>query len=346
MPLSGPSRVGAHASPTAPKDRRTTLQCMVLHNPGAKSGRRATKRLQALANATAPHCDLRWVPLSELASQRDRPDRLIAVGGDGTANLAATWLLDQEPGIELAVVPAGTGNNLARGLGLPLNVEAAFELACTSMAIRPLDVAQVAASGTTIQKRPHLLIQSGALGFPAQIAQHYDTLRERPWLRRLFAPVGPYVYRVLSVGGLLAQSRRQKRGEPSLRVTCQIGDERIDEEVFAIFLGNERSLGGNFIPCPRAKVDDSLLDFCFVRIQPPAQYRKLFRQVVSGRHIDDENAVIYRQSAGPIELQLSAETPLLLDGDLPVVADRYYIQVVPRALEVVVPATRERGGDR
>src|SRR5678816_4908666 len=62
-------------------------------------------------------------------------------------------------------------------------------------------------------------------------------------------------------------------------VQCVLPEETLEERVIAIFIGNERSLGGEFQPCPKARIDDGLMDLCFVRAGTGESYLRLFRSV-------------------------------------------------------------------
>ena len=107
------------------------------------------------------------------------------MGGDGTLNAAANWLIRHDIQAPLAILPAGTGNNLARGLDLPLNLEESFHMGLTGMKFLSIDAMDVSCrrsasktggSGNDLERC--ILVQSGALGFPAEIAAHYQNLRQ------------------------------------------------------------------------------------------------------------------------------------------------------------------------
>jgi diacylglycerol kinase (ATP) len=249
-------------------------------------------------------------------------------------NAAAQWLLDRNADCPLAVVPAGTGNNLARGLGVPREVEAALGLALRGAAARRIDGVTFRWEGAS---EPRIMIQTSALGFPARIAARYDEVRRNPLARSLLAPAGPYVYRILALLGLISQKRRERRGEelPVVRISYPGGE--IEDRLFAIFLGNERSLGGNFVPCPRASVDDGAMDLCLIRAGTGASYLDLFRRIARGDHLSLERTVEYRQTPGPIEIRISEPSPLLIDGDIKGTEAGYSVEMLPRRFEVVVP---------
>lgn len=291
------------------------------------------RALAAGVVAPPPGVSLQWVHPAELPRYVRPIPRIIAVGGDGTVNLAARWLREYSPGAALAVVPAGTGNNLARGLGLPLDPERALRLALGSDATRRVDVVRVEAR-LPDGAREFLLLQSAALGLPARVAARYDAWRRCPWVRFALAPFGPWVYRLLATGELLGLARGARGTERAFAVRVQVDAEFLDMHVLAVFINNERSLGGNFLPTPDACLDDGRLDLCLVRAQGARAAARLFARIARGTHGQDPTVTL-RQGTR-IEVALAAPAPLLLDGDLPVVSDRYVFELLPAALSVVV----------
>lgn len=247
--------------------------------------------------------------------------------------MAAKWMLERGLDAPLGIVPAGTGNNLARGLAIPLEPAQAFRRALLGTRTRPLD-------GCVIRdgRGPAMsvMVQSACLGFPAAMAARYEALRGHAILRPFLSLFGPYVYRLLAALGLEGQKRKEKRGEDLLEARCLFPHEELYETVLAVFLGNERSLGGNFHPCPIAQVDDGLLDVCLVRSGTGTNYWELFREVVRGEHLRLDKVVLYRQFSGTLEIELSTPAPILVDGDIRFTSDRFRIEVLPARFQVIV----------
>lgn len=324
---------------------QTPAATIVLFNPGSRSGARVSERLRAVA-VELGNPPIEWVAFADLPERREVPQRLIAIGGDGTVNYAASWLRARGATCELAIVPAGTGNNLARGLGIPLSPEAAFRAALLASAVRPIDAISVQGEKHGDER---LMLQSGALGFPAHVAQRYDSLRQNRLLRLAFVPTGPYIYRILSGCSLLSHAWRKPRGQGTEQSRAQPTRVTVDgvtheEDCFALFIGNERSLGGNFIPCPRAKMDDGLIDLCLIRALPVSRYPKLFQRVARGTHVELQDEVLYLQGK-EVWIDLPTSSPLLLDGDLPMTAHRYTLRALPGALTIVGESSRAEDRD-
>lgn len=310
---------------------------ILIHNPGARKGRKTWRTIAPLVQQAAREVQIVAPEDLERTQEDVPPGRVIAVGGDGTVNLALRWLarhgwLSES---DLAVVPAGTGNNLARGLGLPVQVRSAAEVALDSQRTIPLDVWKIDLDGGSAEE---LLIQSGALGFPAEIAARYEQLRSHPAWRWILRPLGPGVYRWLALAGLRSQKRRERRGEDLLEIGFQSNTERLNHQALALFIGNERSLGGNFFPCPEASMDDQILDFCFILAGTGASYLKLFRLVSRGEHLGEVNSIVYRRDRGPVELKFSRPLPLLVDGDIRHHARTLLIERLEEPSRIVVPS--------
>ena len=315
-----------------------TPPLVILHNPASRRGQRVLESVRRVLREVDPDGSRHeFVALDDLARLPIPGERLVAVGGDGTVNAALSWLLAKNLEMPLGIVPAGTGNNLARGLELDLDPEGAASVALRGRRTRPIDGVIYRADG----EAPRLLIQSGALGFPAEIGARYDRLRRFRLFRWIATPLGPLVYSGLALAGLVGQKLREWSGDPLLEVRSRFvdepGNERfLAERVFAVFVGTERSLGGGFVPCPHAEVDDGHVDLCLVRAGTSASYLRLFARVLRGGHLVDRQTVAYFKSPGPVSLELSQPREFLGDGDIWTESDRFEIDVLPRRFPIVV----------
>lgn len=307
---------------------------MILFNPAARRGQHATREVRKrLASVSLPSdISCEYVPLVELDQLQDlTPERVLVVGGDGTVNQAAQWLLRREMNCPLALIPGGTGNNLAAGLGLPKTVADAVDLARGGGKSRAVDAVRYG-----LPTEPRLFLQSGAFGFAAEIAARYDRLRQRRLFRLAASPLGENIYLLLAWLGLRELGQRAAAGR-SLEISVGLPEEELVEHVAGIFLGNEKSLGGDFFPCPLAELDDGQLDLCIVRAVPGVSYREVFQKVRRGDHLAREDLVLYRQTAGPLELKFSESVSFLADGDLWLSGTEFSFELLPRRFEVLIP---------
>ncbi|MEV8262619.1 YegS/Rv2252/BmrU family lipid kinase [Microbacterium sp. NPDC077057] len=242
----------------------------VLSNPlsGKGRGQRATE--EALDHLRQRGADVRVYAGGSPAETRRlamlaldaAPDGLVLVGGDGTLS----GILDVvcAAGVPVTVVPAGTGNDLARALGLPrTDVAAAVELALTGLP-RPIDIGEVRTSTGT-----SLFLTVAALGFDARVSDRTNRLR---W------PSGALRYYL----ALLIELVRLR----PLDFTIRADDgPAIPARGTLVAVGNTASYGGGMPVCVGAVPDDGTLDV--VAVGPLGRLRlvRLFPVLLRGRHL-------------------------------------------------------------
>ena len=237
------------------------------------------------------------------------------LGGDGTIHEALPALLEERPTAEpppLLLLPAGSGNDFARALGLPRDAVVAAR-AATSWVERRVDIGRAAAV-------PFATV--AAIGFDAEVAA---TVLGSRW--RL---PGTAAYLAAAVTTLA-----RYRAQP-LRISGDFG--RIEGRFLLVAAGNTPSYGGGFRIVPDARVDDGALDLCLVDEVSRATVLRLLPKVLNGRHVGYPFVRIVRTRRVEIE-SLAGAPAVFADGEpathLPVT-----IEALPGALRVLVPPNR------
>lgn len=242
----------------------------VLSNPLSGKGRGQRVTEEALDHLRQRGADVRVYAGGSPAETRRlamlaldaAPDGLVLVGGDGTLS----GILDVvcAAGVPVTVVPAGTGNDLARALGLPrTDVAAAVELALTGLP-RPIDIGEVRTSTGT-----SLFLTVAALGFDARVSDRTNRLR---W------PSGALRYYL----ALLIELVRLR----PLDFTIRADDGPvISARGTLVAVGNTASYGGGMPVCVGAVPDDGTLDV--VAVGPLGRLRlvRLFPVLLRGTHL-------------------------------------------------------------
>ena len=241
-------------------------------------------------------------------------DLVVAAGGDGTANEVAWGLLGSRTAFGL--VPLGSGNGLARTLGIPLDARRAVRVLASAV-LRAMDVGH--ANG-----RPFLNV-AGA-GLDAIIGADFQAHGHAGGRR------GVLTYVRLSVPRALCYEA------PQWRLTA--GEERYEGRGLIVGFANGRQYGGGAVIAPRARLDDGLLDIVVFEdagaLEILLNAPRLFFGTIEGfrryRHLRAATAVL----EGP---------PAFLhhrDGEPEAEAARVEVRLEPRALRVLVPkATAE-----
>jgi len=237
-------------------------------------------------------------------------DIVAALGGDGQVGAVANGLLGT--GAALAVIPAGTGNDFARHLGLDRKNPLAAARLLAAPNIRKIDVVKI----TTAEGERHYVNVGGA-GFDSEVNEHANGLK-------LLKGTAKYVY------STLVQLAKFKAGSFVVRVD---GEEHAFRGMM-LAVGNASSYGGGMLVCPDAKSDDGLLDICVIQELPRRQFVMAFPKVFKGRHVTHPAVRMLRGT----QVEISADRPFLVyaDGErvgtLPAT-----FTVIPMALPVVVP---------
>lgn len=194
---------------------------------------------------------------------RDAGDeRVLVCGGDGSLHLAAQELAGGETA--LGVVPAGTGDDNARTLGIPRGDAVAAATLAARGPISRMDLGRVVAGDGT--ERVFLGVMSS--GFDSLVNERANAMT---W------PRGDARYLVAILGEL--------RTFRPVSYSAVLDGRRVDGEAMLVAVGNGRSYGGGMRVCPDAVPDDGMLDVTWLHGVGKATFLRVFPQVFSGRHV-------------------------------------------------------------
>ena len=232
--------------------------------------------------------------------------RLVLVcGGDGTIAACAGALAGA--GVAMAVVPVGTGNLLARNLGIPLEVPAALDVAFGT-AERMIDVLEAA------QQR--FVVMAG-LGFDAALIRDTDDdLKER---------LGWFAY----IGGLARALRRS----PRARLTITVDDGvPVRTEAVGVLVGNVGQLEAGITLMPEASPDDGELDVLVLAPRTARDWPVLAWRILRGRPDAGPQADIRRGKR--VRITSAVAVPIEFDGEFRGEATELRVEVLAAALTV------------
>lgn len=300
-------------------DQSATLmyqRILILWNPAAGSAETA-EALQADLHGRS-QCTIRQVftrdEIVDAARNAVRAgfDLIVAGGGDGTVNAVVNGLA--EPGCELplAILPLGTGNDLARTLAIPDDPHAAAEL-LTSGQTRLIDRVRL-----ETQTRRFYYVNMGSAGFSGEVLK-WTTEDVKKWW-------GPLAY-------LRGVAEKISELKP-YRVLVGLDNEPVlQEELYNIVLANGRTTSGGMLLAPQANPEDGQVEVLMVKANGFMDLAGLASRYVMGRHLEDDT-IIYRRAS---RVQIQAEPPMAfsLDGDL-VTDEPVTITVEKQVLPVIV----------
>jgi diacylglycerol kinase family enzyme len=239
----------------------------------------------------------------------ERPDMVVACGGDGTIALVADGLVGT--GVPLGIVPVGTGNVLAWELGIPLDFRKAARLLVSPHRLASLDAMRI--SGR------HYLLQAG-VGVDSVVVRDTD-----PEAKRRF---GRLAY-VLTLAGKLL-------GHRSRRFSLLVDGKRVRVRAWQVAVANAGALGSPFLRWGRnIRYDDGRLDLVLVTVRGPLDYVRLAWRLALGQYGRDP-ALKYLRVGQQVTIVSDRPLPVQADGEL-VGTTPVQVRVVPKAIRVVVP---------
>ncbi|SDD39373.1 diacylglycerol kinase [Streptomyces prasinopilosus] len=265
-----------------------TSEITLFVNPTAGRGRGARAALPAASALRAAGFPVRTVlgedAADALTRARDAVERgtgaLVAVGGDGMANLALRAVVGT--GTPFGLIAVGSGNDFARSLGMPLREPAAAgrmiadALKCGR--VRDIDLGRV-----------------GDRWFGTVLASGFDS-RVNDRGNRMRLPAGRFRYDLAVVAELAAL-----RPVP-YRITLDGGDVR-EVEATLVAVGNGASYGGGMRICPGADLTDGLFDVTVVGACGRATLLRVLPTVYRGTHVGRPEVSVLRAS----RVELAAE---------------------------------------
>lgn len=243
-------------------------------------------------------------------------DLVVAVGGDGTVRSCAEGLAGTY--VPLGIVPVGTGNLLARTLGIPVHAKAALAVALD----RP-------GAGGSADRRIDLAVADGTpftamagLGLDAAVVAATRFKHRLGWL-------------AYAMYGAVHLAR------PPARFTIRMdGRAPVEREARSVVVGNSGLLPGGFTLLPDARIDDGLLDVGILAPHGPFGWPRVATRVLT--HGGRQDRQLERFQARKVEITAHEILPREVDGEV-IAPDRTLtVAVRPQALTVRVPAGRHR----
>ncbi|MEW5958294.1 MAG: diacylglycerol kinase family protein [Chloroflexota bacterium] len=236
---------------------------------------------------------------------------IVAAGGDGTINQVVNGMAQAAGAGQvgtLGIIPVGTANDLAAGLGLPPDPQAACQRIAAGRT-RLIDLGQV---------NGRYFTNNSAVGLEAVVTVTHDQMR---WLQ------GKNRY-LLAALKVIMQAH-------SWHMKITWDDGQYDGPAMLVSVGNSSRTGGSFYMTPHAQLDDGRLDFIYSMQLGRLQLLNLLPKTFSGRHIEHP-AINYRRTTR-LSITTSPATPIQADGEVfDFQATHIHYCVFPQKLGVIV----------
>lgn len=251
-------------------------------------------------------------------------EAVVVVGGDGTINEAVNALASTP--VALGVIPAGTGNVLARQLGLPTDPAQACQMLLSSQASK-VDLGKASFINEEAKEDSRYFLCMAGMGFDAKVVQAVE--------RGSKSRLGIWAY-------VLTVAREAWRPEAS-QLRIRLDGETVEVRAWLLVVANAASYAWRLSMCPGAQMDDGLLDMC---IFPDAGRLRHLAQVFGTlvtTHPPQGGVTSHRFREAKIEAEPSL--PVQLDGDLQGTTP-ITVSVAPLALRILTPGGGPSLGQR
>lgn len=229
--------------------------------------------------------------LVQEAILHQNPSVIVAVGGDGTVHEVINGLADSN--IPLGVIPAGSGNDFCRGLGIPLQYKKALQLLFNGERTE-VDV------GRFHTKYVSTVV---GVGFDAEVARATNSSSYKKWLNVIRLGSLSYIVSMLKV------LFYYKPADISLKIDSVHYNL---QNVWLIAIANTPYYGGGLMICPKAHFRDGLFSICLVHGLSRWQFLGIFLFVFNGKHTSFSSVVKVYEGK---EIEIHSFEPLMVHGD-------------------------------
>lgn len=232
---------------------------------------------------------------------------VFAWGGDGMVQRCASALAGS--GVPLAILPAGTANQLATELGIPPDIQAAVDIGLHG-ARRALDVGEVNGEGFVVM---------AGVGFDGRVMRDVDGKAKQL--------IGRLAYLRSGLKALMGRAVRTR-----VRVD---GKDWFKGKAGCVLLGNIGTITGGYMLFPAAQPDDGILEVGVAMAEGPGEWVRVFGRVLTGHAA--RSPLVHVTRGRKISVRLGRRLPYELDGGARPATDRLKIRVQPGAVTVCVP---------
>ena len=263
----------------------------------------------------ATSADAEGAALLAKRAAEEGADRVVAIGGDGTAAEAGAGLLSSERKVPLAIVAGGTANVLALNLGIPRQLDLAIAVAEAGEPVA-IDAGRMLAAGS---RGSETFLISVGTGLHAEIVARADRAAKRRW--------GIAAY------GLAGWKANRATVPVRYRITCDGEAREIEATMVQVM-----NCGALFRPrwelAPGASPVDGVFDVLVYRAATLPQYLTAAAHVVRGTPTGTE--LVEHRRGARVLIEGDPVVPLQRDGELAGTSPAEVV-ILPRALPVVMP---------
>ncbi|MBC7902555.1 MAG: diacylglycerol kinase family lipid kinase [Gemmatimonadaceae bacterium] len=231
-----------------------------------------------------------------------KPDRMMAVGGDGTVKLIAELTINT--GMPIGIIPAGSANGMAKELGIPVKTEAALETSHSSNTMKI----------HAIRINDELCIHLSDIGFNAFVVKKFESGNKR----------GMWAY-VKAAWKVLWQHSK-------MDASMKVAGKDIRKNAAMIVIANATRYGSGATVNPDGKLDDELFEVVIVK---KVSFSEIFKMMVSHQPYNREKTEVLQTRSLKINSRKKAH--FQVDGEYLGKVSNIDAELLPAAITIVIP---------
>ena len=233
---------------------------------------------------------------------------IISVGGDGTILEVATGLVGAD--CNMGIIPAGTGNDFVRSLGLTTDVIVAAETILSGNAEK-VDIAKT--------EEDKYFMNVAGCGFDTEVLYYTERFKKN------FKGQVAYIMGVLSA--LFRYSY--------IKARIELDDRVVEQDIYLVAVANGKTYGGGMNVAPGADVQDGYFDITVIDRVSKLTVLKILPKFIKGKHAGVRQIRNYRSKK--VRIISEKEVPINMDGEI-IGTTPMAFEILPSALNVFMPA--------
>ena len=235
------------------------------------------------------------------------PDRVVAVGGDGTVKMVTELL--KETSIPLGIIPAGSANGMAKELAIPLVIEEAIKIIMEGKSEK-VDCIKI--------NEEEICIHVSDIGLNAMLVKYFEKSKKRGmW------GYGKAIFKVLW--------EKQK-----MAVTITTDEGTVKRQAYMVALANARKYGTGANINPDGNVSDGKFEIIIVR---KLNVLEIFKAIFTDRSFRPEKIEVF--STTNLEMEIHRKAYFQVDGEYKGKIKSIKARILPGAINVMLPVLEE-----
>jgi YegS/Rv2252/BmrU family lipid kinase len=242
-----------------------------------------------------------------------KPDRVVAVGGDGTVQMAAKQLLGS--GIPLGILPAGSANGMARELQIPNAANDALKVVVEGTS-RSADVIRI--------NNKEICLHLSDIGLNAKLIKYFE---QGNWRGKL------------GYARVLFKALRRKR---PMKVVIDLKGEQVERDAYMVVLANASKYGTGAVINPNGNLYDGFFEVVVIR---KFSIREILKMFIKFLPLNPEKTEVI--SATSVVIKTYGKVHFQVDGEYLGKVKQVEAKILPGQLEILVPqeVTQKEAGE-